>query len=862
MDKKHLKLMLIDGDGDDFLLVKRLLSDVRFATFHLDWAQTYEDGLEAMCRSDHDAYLLDFRMGEHNGLEMISEAVARGCDAAIIMLTPQGNHEVDSEAMHAGAADYLVKDLLSKEHLERSLRYSMDRKYMERDLRRALDELEISVRKRTADLEAANRALEMSEERHRALIENAPDIIYTIRADGTILGLNTAFETITGWLAGDWVGKEIQPLIHPDDFPSFFDGLNRLIRGESVPAEEVRILCESGEYRILECKSVPPMKDGQIVAIMGTARDVTERKLMQEALRKAYDEMELRVKERIAELDVANEALAAEINEKGRVEEALRLDEMRLEALWELSRMSGSSDEEIANFVLDQQIRITGSKVGVIGILKDDETSFTIHSSPGYEECAIQQFFSTVVEADIRANVVSRQRPRIIPIIINHYQSSRPVTKNSLQYVPLNRVISIPVLDGEQIVAVVTLANKETDYDESNTKQVSLLLDGMWRLIRRQRAEKALRNAKNSLRLMADSLPSPIAYVDTNCRYRFVNRAYEYRYGIPAGRVPGLRMEEFLSPYDYELVRPHVETALKGQYVQFEMKTSYDANSFLSVCYVPDLNQAGEVAGFFALINDLTEKKQSDMKAQRFRDKLAHVARVAAMPVLMSPLVHDMVQPLTAIRTNAQVALRFLAMDAPNLEEVQTTLADIIQDNQRASDVIRRLRHLLQGEHVAGSELDINAAVQASINLLVEEAASNNVTIETRLAPDLPQVAGDSIQFQQVLLNLILDGFDAMTTVESTSRKIVIQTSRDEANNIRVAVSDRRPVVDPEIMEHISESFFPSTPASMGMGLPVSRSLIEARGGQIRAEKNLEGGVTISLSLPIEASTPPDQTPL
>jgi PAS domain S-box-containing protein len=850
MEKNHFTVLLIDDDEDDYLLVKEMLSDVRSATFNLEWTATYQDGLAALHRCAHHAYLLDYRLGEHDGVELIREAVAMGCDATIIMLTGQGDHEVDVDAMRAGAADYLVKSTLNKDLLERSIRYSIERKCTERDLRRARDELEVRVRERTADLESATQALSESEERNRMLVESALDIIYSLSPGGRILGVNPAFETITGWSVKDWIGKDVRPLIHPGDLRDLLYSYDKLAGVGPLPHAEIRILSQSGEYRIIECKSVPRVENGKVTTIMGTARDVTERKQMEEALRKAHDELEVRVQERTTELAHANEALKAEIDERKKVEEALRLDEMRLETLWELSQMSGGSDEQIAHFVLDQQLRITGSTFGSLGIMREDGTVLSIQSSQGepIEERAIpiQQIWTKVTDT-IRVDLEKEQKPQIINEVRSH-GSLRGILSDTT---PIERITVVPVIDDEKVAAVVNLANKKTDYDESDVRQVTLLMEGMWQLTQRQRAEKALREAENSLRIMADSLPALISIIDINQRYRFVNRAYEHRYGIPADQILGCRIDEILSPHHYELSRPHVEQVLQGRQAQFEMEVNSDEGKrFLSVWYIPSSDDTGEIDGFFALTQDLTERKQNEMEAQRRRDELAHVARVATMGELSSSLAHELGQPLTGILSNAQAARRFLEWEVPDIEEVKTALDDIVEDSLRAGGVIKKLRSMLKKKDFEKSSIDINALVQETLKLVASDALKKRITVVADLTPDLPNFMGDWIQLQQVLINLILNGFDAMTKVEGGARHMTVRTSLDDVNTLTVAVIDTGPGVDWEHMGRIFDPFFTTKIEGIGMGLPISRFILETHKGSLWAERNPECGMTFTFSLP------------
>ena len=612
---------------------------------------------------------------------------------------------------------------------------------------------------------------------------------------------------------------------------------------------------------MIECRSVPRIENGKITSIIGTARDVTERKQMEEALRKAHDELEIRVQERTAELAQANEALKAEIDERKRVEEALRLDEMRLEALWELSQMSGGSDEQIAHFVLDQQLRITGSTLGSIEIMREDDTVLSIHSfqeaHANGKSSPIHQAWTAVTDA-IHPIIERKQKP----LAINDVRESGILRRSIPESLSIKSILSVPVVDGDKVAAVVTLSNKNTDYDASDVRQVTLLMDGMWQLIQRQRAEKALREAENLMRIMADSLPALISFIDTNQRYRFVNRAYEYQYGIPADRILGCRIEEIVNPHYYETARPHVEQVLQGRQVQFEMESNSDKGKrFLSVWYIPSLDDTGRVDGFFALIQDLTERKQNEMEAQQRRDELAHVARVATMGELSSSLAHELGQPLTGILSNAQAARRFLEWEKPDIEEVKTALDDIVEDSLRAGSVIKKLRTMLKKKEFEKTSIDVNALVEETLKLVASDALKKRISIETDLAPDLPNSMGDWTQLQQVLLNLILNGFDAMTKVEGGQRRLTVRTSLAHPETVSIAVLDTGPGVDSDHMGRIFDPFFTTKIEGIGMGLPISRYILETHKGSLWAERNPDCGMTFSFSLPCGIDGNPEYAP-
>lgn len=331
--QKELKLLLIEDDEDDYILLKTMLSDYSPGT-RLELVTSYEEGHRAILDCRHDLVLLDYRLGERTGLELLQDVSDAGCEVPIIILTGQGRYEIDVEAMRAGAADYLVKGQITPDLLERSIRYAIERKQAEAELRRYRDHLKQVVE----DLE-----------------------------------------------------------------------------------------------------------------------------------------------ERTKELARANEAL--------------RVDEMRLEVLVELSQMRDVSLKQVSDFVVEQQVRLTGSEVGWLGFVNADEDSFVIHagSMSARHHCEELPACYAVEEAGIWTDTIRRGAP----IIANGADVPEPIEVCPHNRQHLTRFMSVPVLEGEKVVGVALVGNKETDYDQSDVRQLTLLMDGIWRLVQRERSHEALHESEN-----------------------------------------------------------------------------------------------------------------------------------------------------------------------------------------------------------------------------------------------------------------------------------------------------------------------------------------------------------------------------
>jgi C4-dicarboxylate-specific signal transduction histidine kinase len=229
--------------------------------------------------------------------------------------------------------------------------------------------------------------------------------------------------------------------------------------------------------------------------------------------------------------------------------------------------------------------------------------------------------------------------------------------------------------------------------------------------------------------------------------------------------------------------------------------------------------------------------------------ELAHVSRVTTMGELSASLAHEVNQPLAGIITNANASLRWLAGESPNLNEARDAIRRIIRDGTRAGDVVSRMRTLFKKARAAQERLDINDAIEEVVILTQSEVRRNKVALRTELATDLPPVVGDRVQLQQVLMNLILNGIEAVSTVKERPRDLVIRTQRSEGEQVRVAVQDSGIGFDPMMVERIFDAFHTTKPGGLGMGLSISRSIVENHGGRLWAILNDGPGATFQFTL-------------
>jgi PAS domain S-box-containing protein len=327
----------------------------------------------------------------------------------------------------------------------------------------------------------------------------------------------------------------------------------------------------------------------------------------------------------------------------------------------------------------------------------------------------------------------------------------------------------------------------------------------------------------------------------------------------PQGGQP--RYEAFserLHPDDQAKVRKAVETAGREK-ANFELdyRIVHPGGEIRDIHVVghPVLSQSGDLVEFVGTVIDITERKRAEEERERLRQAqadLAHVNRVTTMGELTASVAHEVNQPIAAAVTNAKTCLRWLTRDEPNLEEARAAAMRIVNDGTRAAEIIKRIRLLFKKDTSERELVDINEVIQEMFVLLRGEAMRSFIVVRTELEADSPLVMADRVQLQQVLMNLMLNGIDAMKEAKG-ARELAIKSQRAENDHVLVQVSDTGSGLPPQQADQLFNAFFTTKPHGTGMGLSISRSIVESHGGRLWAANNSPRGASFSFTLPAKA---------
>lgn len=365
------------------------------------------------------------------------------------------------------------------------------------------------------------------------------------------------------------------------------------------------------------------------------------------------------------------------------------------------------------------------------------------------------------------------------------------------------------------------------------------------------------RQAEERFRLVVDGAPTAMLMVDDNGGIVLANSQAEYLFGYSRAELFG-QCIDMLVPERSRAGHPgnrakfiaHPRTRTIGR--EQELFGRHRDGSEVPVEIGLNPIQIIDKLFVLASITDIRERLRLEQEAAVQRNELAHLSRVALLGEMSGSLAHELNQPLTAVLSNAQAALRFLDHDPPDLDEVRDSLVHIVENDKRAGEVIRRLRAMLRKEQVNYQELEINEVVRDVLRLINSDILNRNVTVTLELAPDLPIISGDRVQLQQVMLNLVINACDAMEGLD-TGRALMMRTQVVPGPAIEVSISDIGRGIPHADLESIFTPFVTSKQEGMGLGLAVCRTIIQAHNGTLWATNNASRGATLHFVLPTNA---------
>jgi PAS domain S-box-containing protein len=566
--------------------------------------------------------------------------------------------------------------------------------------------------------------------------------------------------------------------IHPDDRDRVYEGVQEAIRQKRDHTVEFRIVLPDGTVKYLQsCSRHRFSERGELVEVLGTHIDVTERKHAEEALRDSEAKIRRLVDANIIGIFIWDF--------EGRI----------IEANEAFLRIVGYDREDLAS----------------------GRMRWTDLTPPEWRDCDERRW---IPELKMTGSV-------------------RPFEK---EYFRKDRS-RVPVMIGA------------ASFEEDGNQGVAFVLD----LTERKCAEEALRESEGKFRDYAETASDWFWEIGPDYKFTLLT---ENAFGSdPAHRIGTVCWDQALDletePEKWRLVRATLDSRKPFRDFVYCSAGRNGSSIYVRASGKPVFDANGEFRGYRGTGTDVTatvRAQRAEESLQTARAELAHVSRVTTLGQLTASIAHEITQPIATARNNARAALNFLDQEPPNLSEVREALGCIVSDADRAGDIIDRIRDQIKNAPPRKHRFDLDEAINEVIVLARTAITKNGVSVETRLAEGLAPVEGDRVQLQQVVLNLILNAVEAMGSVETTARDLLISTEQNHTNGVLVAVRDSGPGIDPQHIERVFEAFYTTKSTGVGMGLSISRSIIDAHGGRLWVDVNAPRGAVFQFILPTAES--------
>jgi PAS domain S-box-containing protein len=523
------------------------------------------------------------------------------------------------------------------------------------------------------------------------------------------------------------------------------------------------------------------------------------------------------------------------------MEEALRLDESRLEAVWQLSQMTKATLKEITDFALEEGVRLTKSKIGYLAFMNEDETVLTMQtwSKTAMKECAITDkiIIYPLETTGLWGEAVRQRRP----IITNDYAAPNPYKKGYPRgHVEIRRHMNIPVFDGDHIVAVAGVGNKDEEYDESDVRQLTLLMNGMWWQVKRKRAEEAWTAERKLLILTCmdgivahDMAGNILTFNDTAARIL----GYE-----PEEVIAKMNIRELYAPGQAQEIIAKIHDPFfggSGILENYETWIRHKDGTLIPIwlsarVFYEDDREIGVVGHF----RDLRERK-------RMEEELLRSERLAVLGKMAAHISHEIKNPLMLIGGFARQVLKDVTADPlKNRDKLQI----IVDEVHRLEDFLAEVGNYAKFSEPQKRPGDLNALIQETCLRLEPSLRESNIELVMELDPNLPEVQFDPGHIRQVVLNIAKNGIEAM----GEGGTLTIATEKQPGRAV-VQISDTGKGMPPDVLDKIFKPFFSTKPKGSGLGLAISLKIMEAHQGEITIESEPQKGTRVTITLRTES---------